>query len=199
MQGGGAMIKSAAQGANVLVRFQSPLTAEATFQNIRKKLIAEDDQMLVGGSEGEGGDEAEEAVVARSIASQRFSLVLLGAFAALALLLASVGIYGVLSYLVGQRTAEIGVRMALGAQRSDVLTMILRDGARMTMLGVVIGIAASLGLTQLMASMLFGVKPTDPLTFIAVVAVLCAVALLSCFVPAHRAMKVHPMVALRYE
>jgi predicted permease len=199
MQGGGAMIKSAAQGANVFVRFQSPLTAEATFQNIRKKLIAEDDQMLVGGSEGEGGDEAEEAVVARSIASQRFSLVLLGAFAALALLLASVGIYGVLSYLVGQRTAEIGVRMALGAQRSDVLAMILRDGARMTMVGAAIGIAAALGLTQLMASMLFGVKPTDPLTFIAVVVVLCAVALLSCYVPARRAMKVDPMVALRYE
>ena len=196
MQGGGAMLKSAAQGANVFVRYKSPLNSEAAFQNIRKKLVAENDQMLVGGSEGNGGKEAEEDVVARSIASQRFSLVLLGAFAGLALLLASVGIYGVLSYLVGQRTAEIGVRMALGAQRSDVLTMILREGARMTIVGGAIGIAAALGLTQLMASMLFGVKPTDPLTFIAVVVVLCGVALLSCYVPAYRAMKVDPMVAM---
>jgi predicted permease len=193
MQSPDLLTQNLAQGVNVFVRYKSPLSAEAVFQSIRKKLVAENDQMLVG------GNEAEEAVLARSIANQRFALVLLGVFAGLALLLASVGIYGVLSYLVGQRTAEIGVRMALGAQRSDVLTMILRDGVRMTMIGTAIGIAGALGLTQLMASMLFGVKPTDPLTFIAVVVVLCAVALLSCYVPAHRAMKVDPIVALRYE
>ena len=193
MQGGGATIKSAAQGANVYVRFQSPLTAEAVFQSIRSKLVAGDDQMIVS------GNESEEDVVARSISNQRFSLALLGAFAGLALLLASVGIYGVLSYLVGQRTAEIGVRMALGAQRLDVLRMILQDGARMTLAGVVIGVVAALGLTQLMSSMLFGVKPTDPVTFVGVAVTLCGIALLSCYLPARRAMKVDPMVALRYE
>jgi ABC-type antimicrobial peptide transport system permease subunit len=193
MQGGDAMAKSAAQGVNVFVRFESPLTAEAAFQNIRNKLVADNDQMIVSGNED------EEAVVARSIASQRFSLVLLGAFAGLALMLASIGIYGVLSYLVGQRTPEIGVRMALGAQRLDVLRMVLQDGARLTLVGVVIGVAAALGLTQLMASMLFGIKPTDPITFIAVAALLCGIALFSCYLPARRAAKVDPMVALRYE
>ena len=145
------------------------------------------------------GSESEEEVVARSIASQRFSLILLGAFAGLALLLAGIGIYGVLSYLVGQRTREIGVRMALGAQRLDVLRMVLGDGARMTMVGAAIGLVAALALTRLMASMLFGVRPTDPVTFAAVAVLLCSIALFACYLPARRAAKVDPMVALRYE
>jgi ABC-type antimicrobial peptide transport system permease subunit len=144
-------------------------------------------------------NESEEAVVARSIASQRFSVSLLGVFAGLAVLLASVGIYGVLSYLVGQRTQEIGVRMALGAERLDVLRLILGDGARMTLAGVGIGIVAALGLTQVMAKMLFGVRPTDPITFAAVAVLLCGIALFACYIPARRAMRVDPMVALRYE
>jgi putative ABC transport system permease protein len=144
-------------------------------------------------------NESEEEVVARSIASQRFSLILLGAFAGLALLLAGIGIYGVLSYLVGQRTHEIGVRMALGAQRFDVLRMVLQNGARMTLAGTAIGIVAALGLTQLMASMLFGVRPTDPVTFGLVTMVLCGIALFACYLPARRAAKVDPMAALRYE
>ena len=193
MQGSGAMLKSAAQGTNAFVRFRAPLTAEAAFQSIRNKLTADNDQLIVS------GEESEDDVVARSIASQRFSLVLFGAFAGLALLLASIGIYGVLSYLVGQRTAEIGVRMAMGAQRSDVLRMVLRDGARMALIGAVIGTAAALGLTQLMAKMLFGVKPTDPITFVGVAVVLSGIALFSCYLPARRAAKVDPMVALRYE
>jgi ABC-type antimicrobial peptide transport system permease subunit len=126
-------------------------------------------------------------------------MTLLAVFAALALLLASIGIYGVLSYLVGQRTQEIGVRMALGAQRADVLRLIMSDGARMALLGMGIGIVAALGLTHLMTSMLFGVRPTDPLTFAAVTLVLGLIALLACYVPAHRAMRVDPTVALRYE
>jgi ABC-type antimicrobial peptide transport system permease subunit len=126
-------------------------------------------------------------------------MVLLGVFAVMALLLASIGIYGVLSYMVGQRTREIGVRMALGAQRFDVLSMVLRDGARMTMVGVIIGLVGALGLTRLMATMLFGVKPTDPITFISVAVLLSAIALMACYLPARRAMKVDPMEALRHE
>jgi putative ABC transport system permease protein len=125
--------------------------------------------------------------------------MLLGAFAGLALVLAGTGIYGVLSYLVGLRTREIGVRMALGAQQRDVLHMVLQDGARMTLAGTAIGIVAALGLTRLMASMLFSVNPTDPITFGLVAVVLCGVALLAGYVPARRAAKVDPMVALRYD
>jgi ABC-type antimicrobial peptide transport system permease subunit len=126
-------------------------------------------------------------------------MMLLAIFATFALALASIGIYGVLSYLVGQRTQEIGVRMALGAQPGTVLRMVLRDGARMTFIGVGVGAVAALGLTRLMSSILFGVSPTDPVTFMAVAGLLCAVALLACYVPARRAMKVNPVIALRYE
>lgn len=135
----------------------------------------------------------------QSIASQRFSVVLLGVFAGLAVLLASIGIYGVLSYLVGQRTHEIGVRLALGAQKRDVLGMVIGDGAQMMLLGAVVGATAALGLTRLMSSMLFNVKPTDPATFAAVAAFLCGIGLFACYLPAHRAAKVDPIVALRYE
>ena len=188
-----AELKNLAQGFNVFVRSQTPLAPGAFFESIRQKLLASNRDMIVY------DNESEEEVVARSIASQRFSLILLGAFAGLALLLAGIGIYGVLSYLVGQRTHEIGVRMALGAQRLDVLRMVLQNGVRMTLAGTAIGIVAALGLTQLMASMLFGVRPTDPLTFGLVTVVLCGIALFACYLPARRAAKVDPMAALRYE
>ncbi|HEX4168748.1 MAG TPA: FtsX-like permease family protein, partial [Bryobacteraceae bacterium] len=126
-------------------------------------------------------------------------MTLLAVFAAIALLLASIGIYGVLSYLVGQRTQEIGVRMALGARRADVLRMVLTDGARMTAIGIAIGIVAALGLTQLMSSLLFGVSPNDPFTFALVVLILSTIALLACYVPARRAMNIDPTLALREE
>jgi predicted permease len=140
-----------------------------------------------------------EQIVLRSIASKRFSMTLLAVFAGLALLLASIGIYGVLSYLVGQRTQEIGVRMALGAERLQVLRMVLADGARMALAGIAIGVVAAVGLTRLMSGMLFGVKPTDAMTFTLVSLTVCAIALLACYVPARRAMKIDPITALRNE
>ncbi len=193
MQSGPVYMKGLAEGFNVFVRSRSPLPPEAFFESIRQKLLAGNRDMIVY------DNESEEEVVARSIASQRFSLILLGAFAGLALLLAGIGIYGVLSYLVGQRTREIGVRMALGARRGDVLRMILEDGARMTLAGAIVGLVAALALTRLMASMLFGVRATDPITFAAVAGLLCSIALFACYLPARRAAGVDPMVALRYE
>jgi predicted permease len=140
-----------------------------------------------------------DEVIAGSFAARRLSMILLGIFAALALLLSCVGIYGVISYVVGQRTHEIGVRVALGAQRRDVMRLVLGEGARMALIGVAVGIAAALGLTRLMANQLFGVTPQDPLTFTIVAIVLTLVALLACYLPARRAVRVDPMVALRYE
>jgi predicted permease len=193
MQASDLFTKDAAQGVTAFVRFRPSLNPEAFFQTIRAALLAHNGQMIVS------GNESEEEVVARSIASQRFSVALLGAFAGLALLLASVGIYGVLSYLVGQRRQEIGIRMALGAERLDVLRMVLSDGARMILLGIGIGVVVALIFTRWMASMLYGVRPADPLTFAVVTLFLSCVALLACYVPARRASRVDPMVALRYE
>jgi ABC-type antimicrobial peptide transport system permease subunit len=138
-------------------------------------------------------------VIAGSLAKRQFSMILFGIFAALALLLASIGIYGVVTYLAGQRTHEIGIRMALGAKQSTVLGMVLREGMKMIILGVGIGLLASAVLTRLMASLLFGVSATDPLTFAGVGAILVLVALAACLGPARRAMRVDPIVALRYE
>jgi predicted permease len=140
-----------------------------------------------------------EEIVSNSVGRQRFSTMLLGIFAALALVLASVGIYGVMSYSVAQRTREIGIRMALGAQRNDVLKMMVKQGLQLVGIGVVIGLAAAFALTRVMSSLLFGVSATDPLTFISISAVLLVVALLASYVPAMRAMKVDPMEALRYQ
>lgn len=140
-----------------------------------------------------------EEVVSNSLADRSFSMTLLGLFAGLALLLSSIGIYGVVSFVVGQRTHEIGIRMALGAGRRDVLKLVLGEGTRTALIGVGIGFLAALGLTQLMSSVLYGVSATDPLTFAAVALVLMIVSLMACYIPARRAMRVDPVIALRYE
>lgn len=140
-----------------------------------------------------------EQALSDSIAPRRFNLFLLGTFAAVALLLALVGIYGVIAYSVAQRTREIGVRMALGAQRREVVRMVVREGMAMALAGMAAGLAGAWGLTHLMASLLYDVKANDPATFAAVAAALAATALLACWIPALKAARVDPMVALRYE
>ncbi|HZV88555.1 MAG TPA: ABC transporter permease [Candidatus Binatus sp.] len=142
---------------------------------------------------------AMDELIAVSLAQQRFNMLLLGLFAALALILAAVGIYGAISYSATQRTHEIGIRTALGAQRRDVLRLVMRDGAKIAFLGIAFGIAGALALTRLMASLLFEVKPTDPATFTGVAILLALVALAACYIPARRAMRADPMAALRYE
>jgi len=142
---------------------------------------------------------AMDGIVADSLAVRRFSMVLLGIFAALALVMSCVGIYGVISYLAGQRTHEIGVRMALGADRGEVLRMVLGEGSKLALAGVAIGVVAAFGLTRLMANMLFGVSAHDPLSFAGVAGLLILVALAACYIPARRAAKVDPVVALRNE
>ncbi len=147
------------------------------------------------------GEQSMDEIIADYLSGRRFSMILLGVFAGLALILASVGIFGVVSYIVGQRTHEIGVRMALGAQRGDVLRLVLGQGAIMAAAGVGIGLAAAIGLTRLLtkANLLFNVSARDPLTLAGVSFILTAVALLACYMPARRAMKTDPVVALRYE
>ncbi len=140
-----------------------------------------------------------DELLGEAVAEPRLNAAVVASFAGIALLLACVGIYGVVSYMVKQRTHEIGVRMALGAQKSDVLGMMMRHGLKLTLAGVGIGIGGALVITRFMSSLLYGVKPTDPVTFITVSLILAGAALLACYIPARRAAKVDPMVALRYE
>jgi predicted permease len=138
-------------------------------------------------------------LVGDSLSQPRFAMLLLASFGVLALLLASIGMYGVISYSVMQRTQEIGIRMALGAERRSVFRMVLSQGARLAGVGIAIGLLAALGLTRVMSSFLFGVQPTDPLTFAIVSLLLVGTALLACYLPARRATRVDPMIALRHE
>jgi predicted permease len=178
-------------GTFVMVRSDAPVSAlleslRRTNQQINSEQVIYQPQTM-------------DDILAGTLAARRFSMILFSVFAGLALLLSSIGIYGVICYLVGQRTREIGIRVALGARRADVLRLVLGHGVRMAVVGVTIGVAASLGFTQLMAGMLYGVSPADPITFIGVAAILTLVALAACYMPARRAMRVDPNVALRYE
>jgi putative ABC transport system permease protein len=137
--------------------------------------------------------------LSNSVAARRFQMQLLGAFAGLALVITTVGIYGVISYTVSQRTHEIGVRMALGAQRSDVLRMLIWRGMRLTLVGIALGLAAALALTRIMKNLLFEVSATDPATFALIALLLVGVALIGSYIPARRAAKVDPLLAIRNE
>jgi putative ABC transport system permease protein len=139
-----------------------------------------------------------EKLIDESIAQPRFRTFLIGIFSAVAMLLAAIGIYGVVAYSVSQRTHEIGIRMALGARRSDVMRMVVRQGMRLTLAGVVLGVIGALALTRLTANLLFGVGATDPLTFTAISILLSLVALLACYIPARRASRLDPMAALAH-
>jgi len=186
-----AAMRLSSNGTGVLLKFDGNLPGITT--SIRASL------QQISGEQVMYGVQTMEEVIANSLAARQFSMIVFGVFAALALGLASVGIYGVISYLVGQRTHEIGVRMALGARGSDVLGMVLREGIRLALLGVAIGVLAALGLMRLLANLLFGVSSSDPATFAAVAILLTSVALAACYLPARRATKVDPIVALRYE
>jgi predicted permease len=178
-------------GTGVIVKYDP--SAPAIGESIRAAVTG------ISGEHVMSQTQTMDDIIANSLNARRFSMTLFGVFAVLALGLAAVGIYGVVSYLVGERTQEIGIRVALGAHRFDVLRMVLAEGMKMTLVGVVIGVAAAVGLTHLMASLLFGVGERDPLTFASVAALLSLVALAACYLPARRATHVDPVVALRCE
>jgi ABC-type antimicrobial peptide transport system permease subunit len=145
------------------------------------------------------GAQTMNEIIANSVAARRFSMILLGIFAGLALLLASIGIYGVVSYVIGQRTQEIGVRIAMGAQRSEVFRLVLAQGATMAALGAAVGLVAALALTRLMGTMLYAISAADPLTYLCVVVLLFLVSMAACWLPARRAAGMNPVDALRHE
>lgn len=191
VQGYFSYAQNPASGMTVIVKAASD--PNLLIKSIREQLKAIDpDQPLFN-------VRTMNEIRAESVASERLNLTLLSLFAGIALVLAIVGIYGVMSYSVTQRTHEIGIRMAIGAQPRDVFKMIIGQGMTMALIGVGIGLIGAFGLTRLMATMLFGVEPTDPLTFAAIAILLTTVALIACYVPGRRATKVDPVVSLRYE
>ncbi len=180
----------AGNGIGVIVRSDKPANVFDSIRRINKQIS---NQQVVFGAQ------TMDEIIAISLAERRFSLILLGLFAALALLLSGVGIYGVVSYIVSQHSREIGIRVALGARHADVLRLVLLRGARMTAVGILIGLAASFVLTRLLSTLLYGVSAHDTITLLAVALLLAAVSLGACYFPARRASRVDPMVALHYE
>ncbi|HEX7173830.1 MAG TPA: ABC transporter permease [Pyrinomonadaceae bacterium] len=189
------MYTSLLQNSNLFMAFviRTANNPAALSEAVRSEIRAVDPDLPVHGVR------TMEEVMSATVAQQRFAMTLLGVFAVIALLLAAVGIYGVMSYAVAERTHEIGIRMALGAQAGDIVRMVVRQGMILAVVGVVAGAAAALLLTRVMSSMLYGVSASDPVTFAAISLALAAVAFLACYLPARRAAKVDPMVALRYE
>src|SRR6516225_2758310 len=175
----------------LVIKTEGPVAGLA--EDVKKQVWSLDSQIPV--SDVQSMDD----LMAVSVAQERFNMLLLGIFAVLALTLAGVGIYGMIAYRVNQRTHDIGVYIALGAQHRDVLRLIMKDGIKLTLLGIVLGLAGAVALTRLMASLLFEVKPTDPATLIGVAFVLAAAALLACYIPARRALSIQPIIALRCE
>ena len=160
---------------------------------LREQVRAVDPELPVFGAQ------TLDEMVSASLSERRFSMEMVGLFALTALLLAALGIYGVISYIVSERTHEIGIRLALGAQRQNILRMVLRQGLSLALAGAAVGLAGALIVSHLMAGQLYGVRPTDPLTFAGVGLLLIGVALLACYIPARRAIRVDALVALKYE
>jgi putative ABC transport system permease protein len=169
------------------------LRTAAIADEVREQVQSLDPTLPVSGAQ------TLNETVSASLAQRRFSMEMVGLFALTALLLAGLGIYGVISYLVSERTQEIGIRLALGASRSNILSIVLRQGLGLAIAGAAVGVVCALVVSHLMASLLYGVRPTDSLTFAGVAFIFIGVALFACYIPARRAMKVDPMVALRYE
>jgi ABC-type antimicrobial peptide transport system permease subunit len=186
-----SILPLAAQILTGIVRSKAP--AAGMMGSVRTALASYDSSRAVH------GEQSMTDAIAGSLAQRRFSLMVLGAFAGTALLLALIGIYGVVSYFVSQRTNEIGVRIALGAQARDILADVLGEGGRLGAIGVAIGLAGAAALTRLMASMLFGVSTTDVVTFASAGGLVFALTMIACYVPARRAVRIDPMAALRCE
>jgi len=183
------IMRQAAGGASIALRSTGPIAG--LVDSIEQALKTMNSQQVVYGAQ------TMNEIIADSLAARRFAMILLAAFALLALFLSSLGIYGVVAYMVRQKTQEIGIRMALGAREADVLQLVLRDGMRMALAGAGLGLAAALALTRFMKNVLYGVSVTDPLTFVAVAAFLLLVAFAACYLPARRALRVDPLSALR--
>jgi predicted permease len=177
--------------SDVVLRYQGSLAAVVDAVHATSRRMS-NEQLIYG-------NQTMETILSDSMASRRFAMVLLGSFAILALGLAAIGIYGIVAYVVGQRTQEIGVRMALGAQRRDVLALVLWQGTRLAIVGAIIGIAGAVALIRLMANLLYGVSATDPIVFGGLAVLLILVAMGACYIPARRAMRINPVAALRCE
>ena len=193
MQMPDAFLAMAPSGSRELLRTDEAVPVSAVLDTIRRN------RQEMSSEEVIYGVRTMDDFISESLATRRFSMILLGTFAALALVLASIGIYGVISYLVARRTHEIGIRMALGADRVAVLRLVLGDGMKLASVGVGMGVVCSLALTRLMAKMLYGVSPSDPATFLTIAGLLLLIAMAACYVPARRAMRVDPSIALRYD
>jgi len=191
MQMNDGYISGSRAGTGMVIRYTGSLGAALdSLRQVNKQMSNE--QVIFG-------EQTMDSIISDSLVQRRFAMILLGSFAALAVLLACIGIYGVMAYLVLQRTADVGIRMALGASRADVLAMVLRDGARLTFLGAGAGVLGAIALTRLMSGLLFDVSPTDPLVLACVCVLLVVVAITACLIPARRAASIEPMQALRTE